>query len=137
MSSITTFNLSPVTAKNVRAFYADPANADRLAALSEAAQRTVVATDGKAPRGRIHPEARADFNSDRKPSERYNEGAPKTVRLTYRRVTASGSRPKTVAVAEPKARELAGEVAGARGPLSKAALEAAGEALGVLLNAGE
>jgi hypothetical protein len=131
MTSIATFNTVPATAKDVRSFYADPANADRLANLSEAAQRTVVVTDGKAPRGRIHPEAREDFNSDRKPSQQYNEGAPKTVTLTYKHTQPSGRKVnKKVAVSEVEARTLAGEVAGKRGPLSKAALVAAGEALG-------
>ena len=133
--NVTILASQPVTAAQVRAHFQDEGNADALAALSEGAQHTVV----KGSRGRIHPDARAAFNEGRKPSEQYREGAPRTVALTYRHVTASApkGRNKRVFVPEAEARTLAGEVAGERGPLSKAAREAAGEALAALVNAGE
>jgi hypothetical protein len=120
-----TTNFRPVTASDVREhFRNDQAAFD---ALSEAAQNTVA----KGARGRLHPEAREAFNKGRKPSEQYGEGAPRTIALTYKHVTKSApkGRNKTVHIPEAEARALAGEVAGKRGPLSKAALVAAAEAL--------
>lgn len=125
---VTVLASRPVTAGEVRSYF--QGNEDAFNALSEAAQHTV----RKGSRGRIHPEARESFNKGRKPSEQYREGAPRTVALTYKRVTSSGSRNKTVHVPEAQARTLAGEVAGERGPLSKAARAAAGEALAERLN---
>lgn len=128
-TQVTVLASKPVTAGEVRAHF--QGNESALSALSEAAQHTVKS----GARGRIHPEARDAFNEGRKPSEQYNEGAPRTVALTYRRVTSSGSRNRKVFVPESEARGLAGEVAGERGPLSKAAREAAGERLAEILNA--
>jgi hypothetical protein len=123
------FNTKPPVGADVRAYF--QGDTEALASLSEDAQATVV----KGARGRIHPEARDKFNEGKRPSEQYTEGTPRTVALSYRRVTQSGSRLKHVQVREDQARVLAGETAGERGPLSKAAREAAGEALGSLLNA--
>lgn len=114
----------PVTAANVRSHFQDSAKA--LANLPEAAQSTVV----KGARGRLHPEVIAAFNKGKAPSKRYVEGTPRTVVLNYKRVTKSGSRTKSVALPESAIRALAveaGAEVGLRGPLSKAAMVAAGE----------
>lgn len=119
------------TAADVRSFFA--ANPARLDALSEAAQKTVRAdADGNFPKGRIHPEARADFNSDHKGKAAYKEGAVRTVELAYVHVQPSGRKVrKTVNLPVEAIRGLAAEndpnLIGARGPLSKAAIEAAAE----------
>jgi hypothetical protein len=120
MSSITL----PVTAGDVREHFRS--NAKAMAALPEAAQHTL----REGARGRLHPEVIAAFNKGKSPSKRYNEGTPRTVALTYKRVTKSGSRAKQVALPESQIRALAAEAGfpvGARGPLSEAALVAAGE----------
>lgn len=121
--SIATSNFQPVTAADVRADAR--ANPEKYADLSEAALHTVA----PGARGRIHPDVRAKFNEGRKPSERYSETAPRTIPVTYKHTTKSGSRSKTVYVVESEARALAGDAAGKRGPLSKAALVKVSEAL--------
>lgn len=82
-------------------------------------------------RGRLHPEAREAFNTspENKGKREYAEGNPATMTLTYpatgpkgRRVTRKALLPKDTV------RALAGDLAGQRGPLSKAAITAAAEA---------
>lgn len=97
--------------------------------LSEAAQRNLTS------RGRVHPEVRQAFNATVTPKRRYVEGAVRQVPLTYKRVTASGSRNVTTLVPEAEARALAGDAAGKRGPLSAKAKAAAGIALAERVNA--
>lgn len=118
----TKFNAQPVTAKMVRAEARQ--GGPRYANLSDAALVTIA----EGARGRLHPDVRDAYNADRKPSEQYRETAPKTVQISYKHTTASGTRTKRVFIPETEARTLAGDKAGARGPLSKAALAAAGEA---------
>lgn len=123
MSSITVSNFRPVTAADVRK--AMRSDESLRAGLSDDALHTIA---DKA-RGRLHPNVIEAFNKGRKPSERYNERAQRTVAITYKHTTASGSRNKTVYVPETEARKVAGEVAGQRGPLSKAAKAKVAEAL--------
>jgi hypothetical protein len=115
----------PTTAADVRNYFRT--NEAALTALSAEAQATV----RKGARGRLHPEAREAFNANVKPSKRYAEGTPKTVPLSYKHVQPSGRKvTKTVALPESKIRALAaaaGVPVGKRGPLSKAAMVAAGE----------
>jgi hypothetical protein len=115
----------PVTAAVVRAHFQGDETA--LGALSEAAQATV----RKGARGRLHPEVREAYNKGRKPSQRYTEGTPRMISLSYRHTQPSGRTVKReVAITEAEARSLASEAGvevGKRGPLSKAGLVAAGE----------
>lgn len=119
------------TASDVRKFLSAPENADLFNTLSEAAKRTIVGSEDKAPRGRIHPDARDAFNSVHKGKSAYKEGTPRTVELSYRRKQPSGRTVKaTVNLPESAIRGLAAEAGvavGERGPLSKAVLVAAGE----------
>jgi hypothetical protein len=108
MASKVTIPVNP-SASDVRAFYnASPA---RLAKLSEKAALTITGRPGTVGvRGRLHPEVIADFNKGRKSDRQY---------------VAQGNRAKAAqeqAKATRKALMDAG-LAGAKGPLSKAAKE--------------
>jgi hypothetical protein len=97
-----------VTAADLRAYF----NADvkRLAVLSPDARKTVeFNSDGKAPRGRIHPEAVKVHNQRRK--VQYVTGATKQA------VAAQ----KEQAKKHREQAKAAGLPVGARGPLSNAA----------------
>lgn len=96
------------TAADVRAFY--KANPARLAKLDAKAQATVVREDGGKIRGRLHPEVITDFNKGRKPERQYSGQGNRTAQ----------------AHAEAKATRqvlMDAGLAGAKGPLSKAAKE--------------
>lgn len=112
---------APATASVVRAWA--KANPSLVPAEGEHTVR-----DGA--RGRLHPSVREAFNANVSRSARYTEGTPKQVPLTYRHAQPSGRTvAKTVLVPEVGVRLLAGDLAGKRGPLSKAALAGAAEAL--------
>lgn len=99
---------STVTAADLRAYFnADP---KRLATLSDKARKTVeFSAEGKAPRGRIHPEAVKVHNQRRK--VQYVTGATK----------AAVESQKSQAKAHREAAKAAGLPVGSRGPLSNAA----------------
>lgn len=98
-------NKPTVTAAAVRSFYnADP---KRLARLSDEARRTVLLVDGKAPKGRLHPEVIEDHNKRRK--VQYVTGATK----------AAQAKAKAEATALRDQAAAAG-FKGKRGPLPKA-----------------
>lgn len=98
-------NKPTVTAAAVRTYFnADP---KRLAALDESARKTVEFVDGKAPKGRLHPEAIAVHNKRRK--VQYVTGATKEALATA----------KAEATALRAAAAEAG-FEGKRGPLPKA-----------------
>lgn len=120
------------TTKDVRAFYV--ANPTRLSTLSGDAILTVTGRDGKAPRGRLHPDVRADYNTDHKGKFAYAEGTERTQVIEYRRTQPSGRKVKAEARMTDKALREAAVALGlagpdSRGPLSKAALAGISEAL--------
>lgn len=82
-------------------------------ALSPAAQRTVVRTDGGLLRGRLHPEAIALHNQRNRKAE-YVLGATAATAASLRKAAASDRK----AAARKAARK--GQVVGKRGPLPKA-----------------
>ena len=100
-----------VTTADLRAYFnADP---KRLAALSPEARKTVEKdSEGRSPKGRVHPEARALHNQRRK--VQYVEGATATAKAAQR----------DAAKALRASAAAAGVTVGKRGPLPKAALAA-------------
>lgn len=103
---------STVTARSLREFYnADP---KRLARLSDQARRTVEAdSEGRFPKGRVHPEAREDHNKRRRVT--YTEGATKQTLIDR---------------TEARQALVAQGLAGKRGPLSKATKQALAQSKG-------
>lgn len=111
MSKSTT--VSPATADMVRAFYRDPkSGAARVERFGLADDKSI----RKGARGRLSPAAIAGYNKGKPAARHYVSGATKA-RAAEQVAAAKALRAKALD---------AGQKVGTRGPLSKAALSAAG-----------
>lgn len=107
----------PATAKTVRAYFA----ANPTAAPEGVDVDRLVSSRGRMPRAAVEA-----FNKAHRGAGRYVEGNEDTILVTYRHTQPSGRKVKrTEAVPVTKVRAMAGDLAGKRGPLSKAAIDAA------------
>lgn len=92
---------------------------ENMALIPAAGLPSITGSNGKAPRGRLHPEVIAVFNKNNK-SAKYGEGAPKESTLIKVQVMAtadSGRKyPRLVTLTAEEVRELTGHASRGRIP---------------------